>query len=86
MSSFLTSCLQDKLHRNEQRKQILDEITSRELTFAPQVNAKSKKLQVTQHNIWPYGPPPAIVSVDMERTVTTNDFAGENDAEANHPH
>lgn len=36
---------EEKLRRNEKRKQIIDEINSRELTFSPQVNAKSKKIQ-----------------------------------------
>ena len=35
----------DKLRRNEQRKLIIEEIDSRELTFKPQLNAKSLKIQ-----------------------------------------
>jgi hypothetical protein len=36
----------EKLRRNDQRKKIIDEIESRELTFQPQLNPKSKKIQV----------------------------------------
>jgi hypothetical protein len=36
---------QEKLKRNDQRKQIIDEIESRELTFKPQSNSRSQKLQ-----------------------------------------
>ena len=36
---------EEKLRRNEQRKLIIDEIDSKELTFKPQLNAKSLKLQ-----------------------------------------
>lgn len=35
----------EKLKRNDQRKQIMEEIESRELTFKPQSNSRSQKLQ-----------------------------------------
>lgn len=51
---ILITTLQEKLRRNEQRKRIIDEIESRELTFQPQLNPKSKKIQeklIQQHTI-----------------------------------
>lgn len=36
---------EEKLRRNDQRKQIIEEIESRELTFKPQLNSRSKVLQ-----------------------------------------
>lgn len=38
------------MRRNEQRKLIIEEIDSRELTFKPQLNAKSLKIQVILRN------------------------------------
>lgn len=37
---------QDKFRRNELRRQILNEIEEKELTFKPQLNEKSVKIQV----------------------------------------
>lgn len=41
---------EEKERRNEVRKQILNELEERELTFRPQLSEKSKKLQVNKND------------------------------------
>ena len=41
----LTNYHQEKHRRNEQRRQIINDIESRELTFKPRINARSQKLE-----------------------------------------
>jgi hypothetical protein len=38
---------EEKIQRNIQRKQIVDEVESKELTFHPQLPAKSAQIKVT---------------------------------------
>lgn len=62
---------QEKLKRNDQRKQIIDEIESRELTFKPQSNSRSQKLQerMSQKNAV-ITDPQSRVTIAVRRDVT----------------
>jgi hypothetical protein len=73
---------QEKLKRNDQRKQIIDEIESRELTFKPQSNSRSQKLQLrmSQKN---------SVITDPQSRVTVavrHDFGGRNSVHSAEAH
>lgn len=62
---------QEKLKRNDQRKQIIDEIESRELTFKPASNSKSQRLQQRmkqQHSV--VTDPQSRVTVAVRRDFT----------------
>lgn len=62
---------QEKLKRNDQRKQIIDEIESRELTFQPHSNSRSQKLQermAQKNNV--IVDPQSRVTVAVRRNVT----------------
>ena len=61
----------EKLKRNDQRKQIIDEIESRELTFKPQSNSRSQKLQeklIMKKSV--ITDPRSRVTVSVRRDVT----------------